>query len=113
MDDPKVVQEFAQTKLALARDINPRADLVAKKPLYGEAAELLHRAIQLATDPVREAWCWFDLARTLAWLREPAAEIETAFLKALSLKPDEARFKQGYQQWQERERQGGSPSRRQ
>jgi ATP-dependent DNA helicase RecG len=101
-DDPKVVQEFAQTKLALARQLRGPKDSAIKKRLNQDAVELLHRAIQLSTDNVRTAWCWFDLARTLAWLREPATDVEAAFLKAIALRPDEARFERGYQDWKRR-----------
>ena len=99
MNDPKVVQELAQTKLRLAQQLKLRRDFATKKRLNQEAAELLHRAIQLATDPVRVAWCWFDLARTLAWLREPATDIEAAYLRAIALRPDEPRFKRAYDEW--------------
>ena len=99
MDDPKVVQEFAQTKLRLVQQLNGQRDFATKKRLNQEAVELLHRAIQLATDPVRVAWCWFDLARALAWLREPTTDIEAAYLRAMALRPDEIRFKQAYDEW--------------
>ena len=102
MDDPKVVQEFAQTKLKLARQLSGGKELAAKKRLNQESVELLHRAIQLATDPVRVAWCWYDLAGALVWLREPATEIEAAYLKALALRPDEPRFRKAYEQWKKR-----------
>ncbi|KKM12096.1 hypothetical protein SY88_05010, partial [Clostridiales bacterium PH28_bin88] len=101
-DDPKIVHEFAQTKSGLARGLWRREDIETKKRLNREAAELLRRAIQLADNPVREAWCWFDLARILDWLRSPKSEIEAAFLKARSLVPDEPRFQQGYQQWKQK-----------
>ena len=100
-DDPKVVQEFAQTKLALARAAHYR-DLPTKKRLNRQGAELLRRAIQLTDDPIRKAWCWFDLARTLAWLREPKTEVENAYLQAISLKSDENRFRERYEEWRNR-----------
>jgi ATP-dependent DNA helicase RecG len=99
MNDPKVVQEFAQTKLRLARELHGGKDYPTKKRLNQESVELLHRAIQLATDPVREAWCWYDLARTLAWLREPSSDVEAAFLRAITLRADEPRFKKAYDEW--------------
>jgi len=105
-DDPKVVQEFAQTKLSLARQIYDRRDLSIKRRLNQEAVELLHRAIQLTTDPMREAWCWFDLARALAWLREPATDVEAAFLRAMALRPDETRFREAYDEWMGRASSG-------
>lgn len=111
MDDPKVVQEFAQTKIAIAQGLNPARERSTVNRLNREAVELLRRAIQLATDPVREAWCWFDVARTLGWLREPATEVEAAYLRALTLKPDEPRFKEGYRIWRDREQKRGRSAR--
>jgi ATP-dependent DNA helicase RecG len=103
-DDPKLVHEFAQTKIGLAR--RKRADLPNKKRLFREAAELLRRAIQLADSDIRAAWCWFDLARTLDWLGAPSSEIETAFLRAISLLPEERRFRQRYDDWKSTPRRG-------
>ncbi len=104
-DDPKIIHEFAQTKAGLARDLWKKADIGTKKRLNREAVELLRRAIQLSDDKAREAWCWFDLARCLAWLKAPNSEVEAAFLKARSLLPDEFRFEQGYEQWKQNLRQ--------
>ena len=64
VDDARVIHEFAQTKIALARDTR-RGDEATRKRLNGQAAELLRRAIQLTDDPAREAQCWSDLASTL------------------------------------------------
>lgn len=97
-DDPKIVHEFAQTKIRVAQSLNNR-DIATKKRLNREAAELLRRAIQLSSDTTREAWCWFDLARTLDWLRSPSSEVEAAYLKAQSLLPGESRFTDHYQRW--------------
>ena len=108
-DDPKVVQEFAQTKVSLARDAHYRRDSATNKRLNRQAAELLRRAIQLTDVPVRKAWCWFDLARVLNWLRDPVADVENAYLQAMSLKPNEERFRAGYEQWRGRGRGGRSP----
>ena len=99
-DDPKVVQEFALTKIALAYAFNSFGpDLATKKRLNREASELFRKAIQLTDDPVRKAWCWFDLARTLDWLRESKTDVEYAYLQAISLKPDENRFQKMYEAW--------------
>ena len=100
-DDPKVVQEFAQTKIAIARDL-PRHDLTTKTTLSRQAVELLRRAIPLTDDPTRKAWCWFDLARTLAWLREPNSDVEHAYRQAMALKPNENRFRERYHEWRNR-----------
>jgi len=95
-DDPKIVHEFAQTKMKLAGSLWRKEDIGTKRKLNREAVELLRRAIQLSNDNIREAWCWLDLARTLNWLRAPYSEIEAAYLKALSLLPEEARFQEEY-----------------
>ena len=97
-DDPKVVQEFAQTKIAIARNVPPH-DRATKTTLSRQAVELLRRAISLADDPARKAWCWFDLARTLAWRGEANSDIEHAFRQAMALKPDEERFRDAYGEW--------------
>jgi len=101
-NDPKIVHEFAQTKMKLASSLRKKEDIETKKRLNREAAELLRRAIQLSDDPVREAWCWFDLARNLNWLRAPFSEIEAAYLKALSLLPEEARFQEEFHKFKNR-----------
>ncbi len=98
-DNAKIVQELAQTKLKLAKGLYKSADRASKRRLNQEAAELLRRAIQLSEDRVRVAWCWYDLARTLDWLRAPTSEVEEAFLNARTLLPNEAVFMEGYQRW--------------
>jgi ATP-dependent DNA helicase RecG len=101
-DDAKTIQEFAQTKLALARRIDTRKDIHTKRTLNREAVELLRRAIQITDDSVREAWCWHDLAQTLDWLKEPSAEVEAAYLKALVGIPEQVQFKRDYDKWKAR-----------
>jgi len=99
-DDPKLIHEFAQTKIRLAKNLSSSGKTAAAKiRLNREAAELLRRAIQLSMDPVRQAWCWFDLAKTLSWLNSPRSEIEAAFQKAISLLPDEPRFRETHETW--------------
>ena len=101
-DDPKIIHELAQTKIKLAKNLWHKKDLTVKKRLNREAAELLRRAIQLCDDNVRTAWCWFDLARVLDWLRSPKSEVEAAFLKSRSLIPKESLFKDKYEYWKKR-----------
>ncbi len=99
-DDPRVVHEFASTKMQLARGLRPQ-ERTTKRSLMKEAVELLHRVLQLPVSPAREAWAWFDLAQALAELQEPATDIEAAYLKTLSLRPDEPKFKEGHERWKE------------
>jgi ATP-dependent DNA helicase RecG len=100
-NDPKALHEYAQTKMKLAASPQTRRNDVRKR-LNREAVELLRRAIQLTDDHVRKAWCWFDLARNLAWLRVPETEILQAYSKATELLPDEPRFQDWYQGWKNR-----------
>ncbi len=97
-DDPKVVQEFAQTKLALARAVGYE-DALTRKRLNLQAVELLRRAIQLTDDRTREAWCWFELARVVDWLGQPDSDVEHAYLQAMSLKPEDGRFVEAFEGW--------------
>lgn len=94
-EDQKAVHEFAQTKMKLAS----KERGYVRKRLNNDAAELLRRAIQLSDDKIRTAWCWFDLAKTLMWLRSPETEILTAYNKAMELLPDEPIFKENYENW--------------
>lgn len=101
-DDPKALHEYAQTKFKLAGALRGRGQWHTQKRLNRETVELLRRAIQLSTDSVRNAWCWFDLARNLMRLRAPETEILQAFSKAKELLPDEPRFNEWYQDWKNR-----------
>jgi len=58
---------------------------------------------------VRTAWCWFDLARVLDWLRSPKSEVEAAFLKSRSLKPNETIFSDKYEEWKNKKGRRRSP----
>lgn len=97
-DDPRAIHEFAQVKMDLARKTKKNPD--SRWRLDREAAELLHRAIQLSDDPRRLAWCWANLATVLIWLAAPETEIKQAYENALALMPYEERFQTWYRQWQ-------------
>jgi len=97
-DDPKAIHEYAQTKIKLAASTrNP----TTRRRLNRDTVELLRRAIQLSDDPVRCAWCWSDLARTLHWLNAPETEILQAYAKAMELLPNETRFREWYEAWKQ------------
>lgn len=100
-DNPKAVHEYAQTKIRLSRSLPPK-DAITKKRLTRDAVELLRRAIQLSDDYTRNAWCWYDLARELDWLRSPDTEVLHAYSKAIELLPNETRFKQWYENWKQK-----------
>jgi ATP-dependent DNA helicase RecG len=99
MNDARYLQEFAQVKTSISKDAR---DLATKKRLTREAVEMLRRAIQLSNDRVREGWCWYNLAQQLAFLREPNSQVEEAYLKAISLLPEESRFRDNYDKWKAR-----------
>jgi ATP-dependent DNA helicase RecG len=48
---------------------------------------------------VRTAWCWYDFAKTLDWLRSPESEILNTYSKAMELLPDEPIFIETYERW--------------
>lgn len=101
-DNPKAVHEYAQTKARLAASL-PKRELATKTRLSRDAVELFRRTIQLSGDnTVRTAWSYYDLARSLAWLRAPESEILQAYNKAIELLPHESRFTQWYKNWRER-----------
>jgi len=101
-DDAKAVHEYAQTKIKLAS--LARRNKSVRSRLNHDAAELLRRAIQLSDDDVRTAWCWYDLARTLNWLRAPETEVLIAYNKAMELLPNETVFSDGYAKWRDNRR---------
>ncbi len=101
-NNPKILQEFAQTKNRLAGKLGSKDHLPVRKRLNQEAVELLRRAIQLTDDPRREGWCWFDLANTLDWLRNSRSEVQEAFLKARLLLPGESLIQEAYGKWESR-----------
>jgi len=102
-DDTKTVQEFARTKIELAKRMKTKSQI--RKKLNREAEELLRRAIQLCgDDKIRLGWCWFELARTLEWLRSPKSEVEAAFLKARALLPEENMIRESYERWNNKNR---------
>lgn len=97
--DPKFLQEFAQTKMHIARNV--RRDRATNRRLLTEAEELLRRAIALSDQPARTAWCWFDLAGILTWLGHSAQDIERAYLNALAGLPAERRIQEAFDQWKQ------------
>ncbi|MBE2236120.1 MAG: putative DNA binding domain-containing protein [Anaerolinea sp.] len=106
-NNPKAVHEYAQSKLGLAnqkalRTMAPREWAATKKRLFQDAVELLRRAIQLADDNPRKAWCYYDLAMALDELHAPDTEVAQAFGKAIELLPYEEKFPESYQAWRQR-----------
>jgi tetratricopeptide (TPR) repeat protein len=69
------------------------------RKLTAEAIELYRRAIQLSNDEEQKAWCFFNVARALAWLRAPETEIQSAYAKAVALLPQEHRFREWHTKW--------------
>ncbi len=93
--DPKMLHEFAQTKLALARGMRrrerSRAEQGAMEQLLREAGGMLERVIQLDAPRARHAWAWFDLSRVRRWQGAPDSAQREALERAVALK-DEPRF---------------------
>ncbi len=96
MNDPRALQEFAQTKIKIARTIKNGN---IRNGMYKEAMELLHRAVQLSDDNIRrKAWCWFDIARVHHWLHNPESEVIAAYNKAIELLPHEVKFQRWFRE---------------
>ena len=92
-DDPRLLLEFAQTKLKLANKARQDKQDDLNRRFLVEAQELLERVIQLDASPARHAWAWRELALTRCWLRAPIGEVEDAYKRAIELLPDEQRFR--------------------
>lgn len=102
LHDVRGLHEFAQTKIALAREFSKRRQgLESEKRLLREAKELLERVVQMDADNVRHAWAWRDLGRVKQWLGHPAAEVSADYKKALELLPHERRFIDELSRWEE------------
>ena len=67
--------------------------------LRREAIELLRKAIPLTEDSFHKAWCYFNLARALNWLRMSQSQIREAFDNAIALVPSEKTFREAYDRW--------------
>lgn len=96
--DVRALHEFAQTKIKLAqaqknRDSNHR--------LLLEAKELLERVTQMDSDRARHAWAWRDLARVRKWLKYPGNEVRAAYRHAIDSLPDEKRFQEELNAWEQ------------
>jgi ATP-dependent DNA helicase RecG len=99
--DPRALLEWAQTKIALARNLATADDVApaARQQLLREALDMLARVTELTHDqPVRASWAWFEIARVRASLQEPEASIEDALTRALQLYPGEPQFQEWRQQ---------------
>lgn len=103
-DDPKAVHEYAQVKLKLADQLASK-ETTTKRRLTQDAVGLLRRAIQLSDDNIRNAWCYYDLARALGKLRRPDTEVSQAYAMAIELLPHEPRFQEALQSWRGRTKQ--------
>jgi ATP-dependent DNA helicase RecG len=85
-NDPKALHEYAQTKNRIAASLKGPTAPTTRKNLNREAAAILRRVVALSADqPLRAAWAWFDLARTLQWAGSSDSEIRTAIEKAQNL----------------------------
>jgi ATP-dependent DNA helicase RecG len=92
--DPRALLEFAQTKLWLANEAFRRREPDSNRRFLAEARSLLERVIQLDASPVRHAWAWRELGRTLGWMKMPVGEVMEAYERAIALLPNEPRFRE-------------------
>ena len=92
--DPRALLEFAQTKLWLANEAFRRRQPDSNRRFLAEARSLLERVIQLDASPVRHAWAWRELGRTLGWMKMPVGEVMEAYERAIALLPSEPRFRE-------------------
>jgi ATP-dependent DNA helicase RecG len=104
--DVKALHEYAQVKMKLAESaIHPKdrrsPNWNAHRQLLSEAREMLARVVQMEAPPVRSAWAWYDLGRVLRWLKLPDSDIRQAFTEAIRLNPEESRFKEALQRFEE------------
>lgn len=91
--DVRALLEFAQTKMALAREQYGQGKIESNKRLLKEALELLERVVQMEADHAKHGWAWYDLSRVRAWLKMPKEQVEEAYRHAKELLPDEGRFR--------------------
>ncbi|MCE1245398.1 MAG: putative DNA binding domain-containing protein [Firmicutes bacterium] len=103
-NDPKALHEFAQTKIKLASELFAESKkskygmekrnelMLSNKKLLHEALDILRRVADLSPDDIRRAWCWYDIAQTLFYLRYPRSETAAAISKAIELMPNESVF---------------------
>ncbi|MCB9450325.1 MAG: putative DNA binding domain-containing protein [Anaerolineaceae bacterium] len=106
-NDPVFLHDYAKVKIQIADQMRRRHsfDRSNVKKLREQAVELLHRSIHLlqnSGDDEELAWCWFDLANTIRWMRKPNSQVEEAFRQAIILLPNEQRFQNSYDHWKNR-----------
>jgi len=83
--DPRALHEYAQAKIQIATSLRHHERAV-KRRLSQEAVQILRRVVAISVDqPLRAAWAWFDMAKTLRWLGEPSTEVRSAIEQAKTL----------------------------
>lgn len=98
-DDPRFLEEFAQTKQLLARQARGPGVQALRRRLHQEASDLLRRAVDLHPEPARLAWCLHDLAWSQSHLGAPYDEVRALFLRALDLARDNPALERSYESW--------------
>lgn len=104
LDDPRALLECCQNKLDLAREAYRAGRRDRNRQLLDEAELLLRRVIRMDAPPIRHAWAWRELARTLEWLGRPRDEVEAAYGSAIKLAPRENRFRDWLDSYRQRAR---------
>ncbi len=104
LGDARALHEFAQTKMAIARQQWQDAKRSGRRlsgltketnaKLLNDARQLLERVIQMAAPPRRYAEANCDLGQILEWLKAPKSESQAAYQRAHERCPDIPRFKE-------------------
>jgi len=91
LNDVRALHEFAQCKIELTAGLvrlpNSPQKWDTRFRLLREAEEMLERVVQMDAPPTRHAWAWYNLGQVRMWLRKPASEVDSAFIKAADMNP--------------------------
>ena len=100
--DPSQTPRVANVLADLARAAHRSGGRSVNRRLLEETETLLRRVLRLDTHPVRHAWAWHEMARTLEWLGRPADEVAAAYRRAIDLAPREDRFRAALRDYEQR-----------
>ena len=92
--DVRALHEFAQTKIALARQARrgrQAGSQAVHRRLLAEALACLDEVTRMEAPDARHAWAWRDLGQVFGEMRQPE-EQDDAYRRATKLLPDERRF---------------------
>jgi len=101
-NDDRHLNEFADAKRKLAKELRRPGDKESYNRLLGEAVALYRRTIQVSADATRQGWCWYRLAELYDRLLYPQNEVARAYTAALQLLPNETTIADAFRIWQEK-----------